>query len=95
MKITNEMLAQYLANKELIRELEEANSVIVMGIKHNGGASTKDYVAVVEARERQTVASKKAFDEKMGPGWLDKQGLLNTSQYDQVVVTEKREQKSS
>jgi len=90
MKITNDILAQYLANKALIKELEEANEVIAIGIKALGDVQTKDYHVLVMDRERQSVAAKKVFDEKMGPGWLEKNGLLATSHYQQVIVVERK-----
>lgn len=90
MKITNEMLAQYLSNKSLIKELETINETIQIGIKANGGASTEQFTAIVEDCERQSVAPKKDFDIKMGPGWLEKQGLLKVSQFQKVTVVEKQ-----
>lgn len=89
MKITNEVLAQYLSNKALIKELQEANEIISIAIKQNGGASTKDYTAVVEEKERQSVSGKREFDLKFGPNWLQRQGLLVISHYQTVVIVEK------
>lgn len=86
MRITNAMLSQYLANKAKIKELEQENEVIAIGIKANDGAETKDFVASVELAERRQPASKSEFDDAMGIGWLEKQGLLVHHVYKKVTV---------
>lgn len=94
MRITNEMLAQYLANKALIKQLEEANEVIAIGIRASDvPIETRDFVAIVQDKERRSVAPFKDFEIKMGPGWLEKNGFLNITQYQQVTVTERREKR--
>jgi hypothetical protein len=90
MKITNDMLAQFLANREIIKELEQANEVLLIGIKANGGAQTRDYIAVVEDCQRIGVAGKKVFDEKMGHGWLEANKLLTISNYQKVTIAERK-----
>jgi hypothetical protein len=89
MKITNDMLAQYLANKALIKELTEANEVIAIGIRSNGGADTREYIAVVEEKTRRNVAPIGRFEELMGPGWLESKGLLTIACWQQVVIVQK------
>lgn len=89
MKITNDMLSQYMANKALIKELTDANEVIAIGIRSNGGADTKEYIAIVEEKTRRNVAPIGRFEEVMGPGWLEAKNLLTISTWKQVTIVEK------
>lgn len=89
MKITNEMLAQYLSNKQLIKELTDINETIAIGIRAAGGAQTDDYIAVVDDKERRNVASIRVFEEKLGHGWLEKHDLINVAKFKQVTVVQK------
>lgn len=79
-----------MSNKELIKQLVEANSNIEMAIKQKGEVSTKNFVAVVKLGERQYVVGKKEFEVKFGHQWLVKNDLLRTSSFQQVVVVEKK-----
>lgn len=90
MIVTNKMLAQYLANKELVAQLLRDNSILEAAIKLKGGVNTRDYTAVVKENERQYVVGRKEFETKFGPEFLVKNDLLKTSTYQQVIIVEKK-----
>ncbi len=53
MKVTNELLAQYVEIEQEIKALSDQLEAIKIIIKKAGSVSTKDYVVIVENRERR------------------------------------------
>lgn len=47
MKITNDLLEQYVANEEKLKALLEENNTIRIMLKEAGSTSTRDYVVLV------------------------------------------------
>lgn len=92
MRITNEVLKEYLDIKEQIKALEERAGEIKSTIIQINGAQTSDYVAAIRLQDRRQVASIKVFEQKLGKTWLDENQLVSivTAIYVDVVPKPKR-----
>lgn len=71
--------------KQAEKELSELKSEFIAS---NGGESDLHYV-VIKDNFRESVASKKLFEEKFGVNWLKDNGMLSLSAFNTVVISQK------
>lgn len=86
MRITNDLLAQYLEIEYQIKELTQNLDTIKALIKASGTVSTRDYVASVETRSRQSLPGIEACRLALGDV-VD--SLIKTTEYKIVRVSRK------
>lgn len=93
MRITNDVLAEYLAADKAVKKLNRRLKEIRESVRRAKGAETKEFVAKLKPMDRRCLAAYEKFVKKMGPGWLEKNKLVETRHYDQVVVLKRKKGK--
>lgn len=71
--------------KESEKELSELKAEFVAG---GNGESESNYL-VIKDNFRESVASKKVFEEKLGVNWLKENNLITLSVFNTIVITAK------
>jgi hypothetical protein len=91
MRVTNEMLKDYMSMGDKIAKLNKKRGEIRKAILAQGSCSTADYVATVEALKKERVAGREELEKVFGRETLLENFLIKTYISQEINVIEKAE----